>query len=228
VNLEHFIAKRLIAAKGRKSSISAPIIKIAIAAIAIGMVMMIVSVATGIGLQQKSARKFRRSTGTSSSRITTTTNRREASHPFLQNRIFTPSLKPSQASVTFKQWLLKQVSSAPRRPSKESSLKALVPIMSGATSKNTLCPENCPMSHTHLNAQVMISQYLSDRLDLKVGDKFNTFFMKDDGNRLPNLRVFEVVGIYNSGFQELIRLILLVISATYNASTNGASTRLVV
>ena len=53
MNPEYFIAKRLIAAKGRKSSISAPIIKIAIAAIAIGIVMMIVSVATGIGLQQK-------------------------------------------------------------------------------------------------------------------------------------------------------------------------------
>ena len=53
MNLEYFIAKRLIAAKGRKSTISAPIIKIAISAIAIGMVMMIISVATGIGLQEK-------------------------------------------------------------------------------------------------------------------------------------------------------------------------------
>ena len=41
MNLDYFIAKRLITAKDYKSSISAPIIKIAIAAIAIGMVMMI-------------------------------------------------------------------------------------------------------------------------------------------------------------------------------------------
>ena len=53
MNLEYFIAKRLITAKDYKSSISAPIIKIAISAIAIGMIMMIISVATGIGLQQK-------------------------------------------------------------------------------------------------------------------------------------------------------------------------------
>ena len=46
MNLEYFIAKRLITAKHFKSSISAPIIKIAISAIAIGMIMMIVSVAT--------------------------------------------------------------------------------------------------------------------------------------------------------------------------------------
>jgi len=57
LNLEYFIAKRLITARDHKSSISAPIIKIAIAAIAIGMIMMIVSIATGIGLQQKIRQK---------------------------------------------------------------------------------------------------------------------------------------------------------------------------
>jgi lipoprotein-releasing system permease protein len=58
LNLEYFIAKRLINAKDYKSSISAPIIKIAISAIAIGMIMMIVSVATGIGLQKKIRENF--------------------------------------------------------------------------------------------------------------------------------------------------------------------------
>ncbi len=53
MNLEFFIAKRLISAKQHKSSISAPIIKIAIVAIAIGVIMMLVAFATGIGLQQK-------------------------------------------------------------------------------------------------------------------------------------------------------------------------------
>ena len=53
MNLEYFISKRLITTKSYKSSISSPIIKIAITAIAIGIIMMIVSVATGIGLQNK-------------------------------------------------------------------------------------------------------------------------------------------------------------------------------
>mgnify|MGYP006219223741 CR=1 FL=1 len=53
LNLEYFIAKRLTTSKHHKSSISKPIIKIAISAIAIGIIMMIVSVATGVGLQQK-------------------------------------------------------------------------------------------------------------------------------------------------------------------------------
>ena len=57
MNLEYFIAKRLITTKDYKSSISAPIIKIAIAAIALGIIMMIIAVATGVGLQQKIRQK---------------------------------------------------------------------------------------------------------------------------------------------------------------------------
>ena len=58
MKLEYFIAKRLITSKDCKSSISAPIINIAIAAIAIGIIMMLVSVSTGIGLQQKIREKI--------------------------------------------------------------------------------------------------------------------------------------------------------------------------
>ena len=57
MNFEYFIARRIAAHKDYKSSISAPIIKIAITAIALGMIMMIVSIATGIGLQQKIRQK---------------------------------------------------------------------------------------------------------------------------------------------------------------------------
>ena len=53
MNFEFFIAKRLINAKSYKSSVSAPIIKIGIVAIAISMVVMLIAVAVSIGLQQK-------------------------------------------------------------------------------------------------------------------------------------------------------------------------------
>lgn len=53
-----------------------------------------------------------------------------------------------------------------------------------------------------LNEEVILSKYLTDRLELKVGDKFTTYFMKEGGNGMPNLRRFVLVGIYNSGFQE--------------------------
>jgi len=58
LNFEYFIAKRFIFSKQRKSSVSSPIIKIAITAIALGMVVMLVSVATGVGLKHKIREKI--------------------------------------------------------------------------------------------------------------------------------------------------------------------------
>ena len=53
MNYELFIANRLNASKEHKSSISSPIIKIAIVAIALGIVVMMISIATSVGLQEK-------------------------------------------------------------------------------------------------------------------------------------------------------------------------------
>ena len=53
LNYELFIARRFRSAKKDKSSISAPIIKIAITAIALGIIIMLIAVATGAGLQYK-------------------------------------------------------------------------------------------------------------------------------------------------------------------------------
>ena len=59
-----------------------------------------------------------------------------------------------------------------------------------------------PIVNQRLNPEIIISEFLANRLNLKLGDSFNTFFMKEESNHLPNLRRFKIVGIYNSGFQE--------------------------
>ncbi|HOZ75986.1 MAG TPA: FtsX-like permease family protein [Flavobacterium sp.] len=202
MNLEHFIAKRLIAAKGRKSSISAPIIKIAIAAIAIGMVMMIVSVATGIGLQQKIREKVSAFNGHIIIQNYDDNQSQGSVTPISTEQDFYPKFK-TVTGISH----IQAVASKAGIIRTEKTFEGIVFKGVGAdyqwsNIKEYLVSGKLPDVSHNLNAQVMISQYLSDRLDLKVGDKFNTFFMKDDGNRLPNLRVFEVVGIYNSGFQE--------------------------
>lgn len=60
-----------------------------------------------------------------------------------------------------------------------------------------------------LNTEVILSEYLAKRLELNVGDEFNTYFMKEGGNGMPNLRRFKLVGIYNSGFQEFDAVYLI-------------------
>ncbi len=54
-----------------------------------------------------------------------------------------------------------------------------------------------------LNTEVLMSSLMAGRLKLKVSDEFFTFFLKDeDPSQTPNQRKFKIVGIYDSGFEE--------------------------
>lgn len=52
---------------------------------------------------------------------------------------------------------------------------------------------------------VIISQYLCDLLGLKLGDSFLTYFMQDD----VRARRFTITGIYNTGFQDYDKLFVI-------------------
>ncbi len=55
----------------------------------------------------------------------------------------------------------------------------------------------------NLGEDVLVSRMLATRLGLAVDSTFNTFFLKDeDPSRVPNRRRFRVAGIYDSGFEE--------------------------
>jgi lipoprotein-releasing system permease protein len=202
LNLEYFIAKRLITAKEYKSSISAPIIKIAIAAIAIGMVMMIVSVATGIGLQQKIQEKVSAFNG----HIIISNydnNQSEATlTPINKNQNFYPRFN-SVAGISHIQAVATKAGIIRTEKAFEGIIFKGVGIdYKWDNIQEYLIAGHLPDLSSQLNSEVVISQYLADRLELKVGDAFNTFFIKENQNKLPNIRRFKITGIFNSGFQE--------------------------
>ena len=52
MNFESYMAKRFIKSKPYKNTVSSPIIKISILSIVIGIVMMIISISSSVGLQK--------------------------------------------------------------------------------------------------------------------------------------------------------------------------------
>ena len=202
LNLEYFIANRLITAKDYKSSISAPIIKIAISAIAIGMVMMIISVATGIGLQQKIREKISAFNGhiiisnfdSNQSEVTLV--------PISKKQDFYPNFT-SVAGVSHIQAIASKAGIIRTATAFEGIVfKGVGADYKWDNIKEYLVAGKLPDFSKKLNEDVVISQFLANRLHLKVGDAFNTFFMKEGQNKLPNIRRFNIIGIFNSGFQE--------------------------
>lgn len=202
MNLEHFIAKRLITAKDHKSSISAPIIKIAIVAIALGMIMMIVSVATGIGLQQKIRQKVAAFSGHI---LITNFNGNESdvsTEPISTHQKFYPKFQNIQG-INHVQAVATKVGII-RTPTAFEGIvyKGVGKDYNWDNIKEYLISGTIPNLQSQLNNEIVISQYLANRLNLKLGDNFNTFFMKQGGNGLPNSRQFKIVGIYSSGLEE--------------------------
>jgi len=203
LNLEYFIANRLISSKDRKSSISAPIIKIAIAAIAIGMIMMIVSVATGIGLQQKIQQKVAAFNGHIVISNFDDNDSQVSLEPISIEQDFYPKFK-NIAGISHIQAVACKAGIIRTSNSFEGIiLKGVGKDYQWENIQEYLTAGRLPDFSQNLNAEVLISQFLVNRLGLKLGDKFNAFFIKEnEDNKLPNLRVFKIVGIYNSGFQE--------------------------
>ena len=202
MNLEYFIAKRLITARDHKSSISAPIIKIAIAAIAIGMIMMIISVATGIGLQQKIRQKVAAFNG----HIIITNYDENQSQlsltPISTHQDFYPKFKNVEGIKHVQAVATKSGIIRTETAFEGIIFKGVGKVYRWDNLKEYLVSGKLPNLNNQLNDEVLISEFLANRLNLKVGDKFNTFFMKEDSNQKPNLRVFKITGIFNSGFQE--------------------------
>ncbi len=202
MNLEYFIAKRLITARDHKSSISAPIIKIAIAAIAIGMIMMIVSIATGIGLQQKIRQKVAAFNGHISITNYDENQSQLSITPISTHQDFYPKFK-NVSGITHIQAVATKAGIIKTETAFEGIIfKGVGKDYRWENLKEYLVAGNLPNLNNQLNEEVLISEFLANRLNLKVGDRFNTFFMKEDTNQRPNLRVFKITGIFNSGFQE--------------------------
>ncbi|KIO52134.1 ABC transporter permease [Flavobacterium hibernum] len=202
MNIEYFIAKRLITARDFKSSISAPIIKIAISAIAIGIIMMIVSVATGIGLQKKIRDKVSAFNGQIIISNYDNNNSEVTLVPISKKQDFYPDFK-SVPEVSH----IQAIASKAGIIRTENAFEGIVFKGVGAdydwkNIQEYLVAGKLPDYSKSLNEDVLISRFLADRLNLKVGDYFNTFFMKEEKGKLPNSRRFKIAGIFNSGFQD--------------------------
>ena len=209
MNYEFFIAKRIIGSKAYKSSVSAPIIKIGIAAIAIGIIVMLIAIATGLGLQKKVREKVVAFNG----HITINNYDNNASNesivPITTEQDFYPQftsvkgIKHIQAVAT-KFGVIRT----------ETDFEGIVLKGVGADYdwsyvKDFLVSGTLPIYEGKLSNEVVISSYLANRLGFQVGDNFQTVFGKGSIEDIPFQRNFKIVGIFNSGFNDIDKTFMI-------------------
>lgn len=164
--------------------------------------MMIVSVATGIGLQQKIRDKISAFNGhiiisnydNNQSEVTLV--------PISKKQDFYPNFK-SVPEVSHIQAIASKAGIIRTETAFEGIIfKGVGNDYQWNNIKEYLVSGNVPDYSKNINQEVLISQFLANRLHLKVGDTFNTFFIKEEQNKMPNVRRFKIAGVFNSGFQE--------------------------
>jgi lipoprotein-releasing system permease protein len=202
LNYEFFIAKRIIGSKVYKSSVSAPIIKIGIAAIAIGIVVMMVAIATGIGLQQKIRDKVVAFNG----HVTITNYDSNASQeslvPISTDQEFYPEFKTIEGIKHIQAVATKFGVIRTETDFEGAVLKGVGADYNWDYFNEFLIDGRVPYFEGRYSEEILISQYLANRLKFKLGDKLQMVFAKEDPNKLPNIITYNIVGIYNSGYQD--------------------------
>lgn len=203
LNLSYFIAKRLATSKKYKNSVSAPIIKIAIAAVAISVVMMLVSVATGMGLQQKIRDKITSFNGhvvisnfdNNQSEITL--------EPISTQQNFYPKFTEVPEVTAVHPFATKAGVVRTDKSFEGIVFKGVDENYQWNFLRDYLVDGKLPQYEEQgMTNEVIVSSFLANRLELKVGDKLPTYFLRNQEAELPTVRSFTISGIYDSGFPQ--------------------------
>lgn len=203
MNLEYFIAKRLIKGKEHKISISAPIIKIAITAIAISVFMMLMAIATGVGLKHKIREKVAAFNGHIQIHNYDNNTSDVSVVPVSIKQEFYPEFK-SVEGISHVQAVATKAGIIRTENTFEGFIaKGVGGDFNWDIFKEYLVAGQLPDYSGEVNTQVLLSRLMTNRLQLKVGDSFSAFFPKEEDPLKPNQRKFTLVGIYDSGFEEI-------------------------
>ena len=200
MNYELFIAKRIIAGKKYKNSISSPIIKIAITAIALGIIIMLIAVATASGLQTKIRDKMAGFKGhvqivnydnNNSDVSTTPINIEQDFYPEFENiagiknvQIIASKGGIIRTDTDFEGIIFKGVSGD----------------YDWSFFEEYLVAGKVPDFEQRRTKEVLLSQTIMNRLQLKLNDTIAATFLKTASSTLPSSRKYNISGIYNSGF----------------------------
>lgn len=204
MNFEWFIAKRLINGRETKNSISAPILKIAIAAIAIGLIMMLIAIASSLGLKYKIREKIAAFNGHIQI-YNFDSNRSDVSvKPVSTTQDFYPHFTTVEGVERIQAVAVKGGIIRTEETFEGILAKGVGSDFNWKVFQDFLVEGQLPDFSGKLNEGSLISKTLANKLNLKVGDSYLSIFLRDnDISKTPNNRRFLVSGIYESGFEEL-------------------------
>jgi lipoprotein-releasing system permease protein len=208
LNTALFIAKRLIKRESKQKGLSGPIVRIATVGIALGMAVMIVAVAIVIGFQNEIRQKV---IGFGSHiQITNFGSGQGLSQPkLLLDQPFYPSLDTLEEVESIHQYALKEGVIETPDNIQGIILKGVGEDYNWSFFEKNLKEGIIPdFSQEDSKDQLMLSSFLAGRLQTGIGEKVAVYFQNAKGSM--SQRNFEIIGIYETGLQDLDEQFVLV------------------
>lgn len=201
MKFETYVASRFRKSYTYKNTVSSPIIKISVFSIIIGIVMMIISVSSSVGLQKTIETKISSFFG-------------HISISNFENNTSFSSISPISLSLDYKKLHNNSEIIHVQNVAYKSGLIINKNSFEGVVFKGISSDFNWSSFSKYIRKgkiltinetvsnQVIISEYLSKKLSLDLNDKFKATFFKPNSSSIPNERIFEVSGIFSSGLIE--------------------------
>ena len=200
MNFEFFISKRISKSLFSENNVSSRIIKIGIAAIAIGIVIILISMSTGFGLKKEIKKKLTALNGDLKISYYDSNNSYISTKPIDLNKINKKKWFDSKKIEYFYSYANKAVLFKTAENFDGGILKGLDSNFPSHNLETYLIEGRFLDKKNPESLEIIISSQTSEKLDLKVGDFINSFFYDFLKSKFPKKRRFKVVGIFNSGF----------------------------
>ena len=209
MNYELFIAKRIISGKKYKNNISSPIIKIAIAAIALGIIIMLIAVATGSGLQYKIRDKMAGFKGHIQIVNYDNNNSEVSITPIEKKQDFYPSFKNISGIKNVQVFANKGGILRTKTDFEGIIFKGVSTDYDWSFFKEYLIKGKVPDFDQPRTREVLLSETIANRLQLHIQDTILATFLKTTSSKLPSNRKYIISGIYNSGFAQFDKSVMI-------------------
>ena len=198
MNVEYFIAKRLIRAKEGNNRLSRPIIRIAILAIALSVAVMLVSIGVVKGFKKDIADKV---IGFGSYiQITNFSNNNSyETGAISKNQDFYPAIEQEDGIQHIQVFATKAGIIKTKDEIHGVVLKGIGSDFNSSFFESNLVEGKVPIYNDSLtSSRVLISKKIADLLALQLEEKIIMYFVQDP----PRVRKFVVSGIYATNLQE--------------------------
>ncbi|MDQ1772338.1 FtsX-like permease family protein [Labilibaculum sp. A4] len=205
MNLELFIAKKITISKKGGGNISHPIISIAKISIALGIAVMILAVAIVTGFKSEITNKV---IGFGSHiQITNYDNNSSfETNPIEKNAISVSSIEKIPGVSHIQSFATKPGILKTKSDIQGIVLNGIGKDYDWSFFKNHLVEgKTIQLTDSTKSNDILISEKLSNLLQLKVGNKLSVYFIQQP----PRVRSFTVAGIYNTGMEEFDKLFLI-------------------